>query len=793
MMSFDASEGLESEPSTSTYRSIVQWLQPCRKFKLDEVLSATENFNESLVIGSGGFGKVYKGKVIIGTRHIVAAIKRLDMKSDQGPAEFWAEVEMLSKLRHSHLVSLFGYCNYEREMILIYEYMPNGTLEDHLHKLHTCLSWVDRLKICIGAARGLDYLHTGTSIEFGVIHRDVKSSNILLHKSWEAKISDFGLSRISPTNQLRTYVNTLVKGTFGYLDPNYFATGKLTRKSDVYAFGVVLFEVLCRKQPLDRSLEYGLAALAQDSIKKGHLKSIVDSDIRGEISPKCLKGFARIAERCLEYHPEHRPTMKEVILSLESLLTLQLQTPGRSIFTRMINAFPYNSTGETPARNKVSILAFEVANTIVKGSNLMQSLSELSIHILEKEILHSEGVQLLVSTDTKELLRIAASDKREELEVFSREVVRFGDMCMDPQWHHLDRFFSREEAEIVRLDLHPLTNSQLREKAEITMQKLTNLAQYTFDLYHEYHALDRFEQDYRRKLDEVEALHLPKKGESLSILVSDVKHQRKLVRNLKKKSLWSKSLDEIVEKLVDVVTFIPHAIAEAFEENVPSSIPNGEEAQKKPEKLGAAGLALHYANLVTQMDNIASRPISLPPNMRDNLYNGLPANVKVALRSRLQALDRKEVMTMPQIKAEMEKTLQWLVPVATDTTKAHQGFGWVGEWANTGNEFGKKTAGSNNIIRLQTLYHADKTKMDRYILDLIIWLHRLISLVRFRDKVPKYIPARSPPTNNGLLGHSDPSRLKANGKPQRVQISLEAMLDVLDGLGTDFQDVTTYS
>ncbi|KAJ9553935.1 hypothetical protein OSB04_017980 [Centaurea solstitialis] len=412
--------------------------------------------------------------------------------------------------------------------------------------------------------------------------------------------------------------------------------------------------------------------------------------------------------------------------------------------------------------NKVSILAFEVANTIVKGSNLMQSLSEENIQILKKEILHSEGVQLLVSTDTKELLSIAAADKREELEVFSREVVRFGDMCKDPQWHNLDRFFSR-------LDMDLVANKQLREEAEITMQELSNFAQYTSELYHEYHALDRFEQDYRRKLEEVEALHLPRKGESLTILHSDVKHQRKLVRNLKRKSLWSKSLEEVVEKLVDIVTFIHQAIVEAFEENVPSATMNGKEAHKKRETLGAAGLALHYANLVTQMDNIASRPISLPPNMRDNLYNGLPANVKASLRSRVQALDSKEVMTMPQIKAEMEKTLQWLVPVATDTTKAHQGFGWVGEWANTGNEFGKKTAGSNNIIRLQTLYHADKQKMDRYILDLIIWLHRLISLVRFRDKVPKYIPSRSPPTIN----NNNNNGLKTNGKVQRVQISLE--------------------
>nr|XP_043612799.1 putative receptor-like protein kinase At5g39000 [Erigeron canadensis] len=346
MMSFETSDGIKSEPSTSTS----QWLQPpCRKFKLHEILSATENFNESFVIGSGGFGKVYKGKVIVGTSHVVAAIKRLDLMSDQGATEFWAEVEMLSKLRHSHLVSLIGYCNYEQEMILVYEYMQNGTLEDHLHKpLRTHLSWVERLKICIGAARGLDYLHTGTGIEFGVIHRDVKSSNILLNENWAAKISDFGLSKIGPTNQPRTYVNTLVKGTFGYLDPNYFATGQLTRKSDVYAFGVVLLEMLCQKRPVDRSLEFGLATWAQDSVKEGNLKNIIDSGIRGEISPKCLKGFAKIAIRCLESHPKHRPTMTEVIFSLESILTLQLQSPGKSIFTKMIYVFPFNSAAENP-------------------------------------------------------------------------------------------------------------------------------------------------------------------------------------------------------------------------------------------------------------------------------------------------------------------------------------------------------------------------------------------------------------------------------------------------------------
>ncbi|KAL8232359.1 hypothetical protein R6Q57_002137, partial [Mikania cordata] len=342
-MSFATGDCKESEPSSSSSMQ-----RPCRHFEFPEILIATENFDESLVIGSGGFGKVYKGNVTIGSNLVVAAIKRLDSMSNQGAAEFWAEVEMLSMLRHCNLVSLIGYCNYEKEMILVYEYMPNRTLNDHLHELRTPLSWLQRLNICIGAVRGLHYLHTGTGITSGVIHRDVKSCNILLHESWAAKISDFGLSKIGPTNQQSTYVNTHIKGTFGYLDPNYYTTGKLTRKSDVYAFGVVLLEVLCRKRAVDRSLGeelFGLVKWVQDSITEGNLKRIIDLDIRGEISPKCLMEYVKLAERCINDSPKQRPTMAEVLFSLESVMALQekfnksLQSAWKRIFGRMVNLF----------------------------------------------------------------------------------------------------------------------------------------------------------------------------------------------------------------------------------------------------------------------------------------------------------------------------------------------------------------------------------------------------------------------------------------------------------------------
>ena len=169
---------------------------------------------------------------------------------------------MLSKFQHSHLVSLVGYCDDCEEMILVYEYMSRGTLADHLHKRSRKgetslppLTWLQHLKICVGVAHGLDYLHTGTSIKNRVIHRDVKTTNILLDENLAAKISDFGLAKTGPVNQTCTNVSTRVKGTVGYLDPYYVSTRRLTRKCDVYAFGVVLLEVLCGRPAVDMSLD----------------------------------------------------------------------------------------------------------------------------------------------------------------------------------------------------------------------------------------------------------------------------------------------------------------------------------------------------------------------------------------------------------------------------------------------------------------------------------------------------------------------------------------------------------
>ncbi|XP_059650050.1 receptor-like protein kinase FERONIA [Cornus florida] len=301
-----------------------------RRFSLVEIQLATNNFDDALVIGKGGFGNVYKG--IIDRRKCVA-IKRLNSESKQGAHEFWAEINALSKLRHNHLVSLIGYCDDCQEMILVYEYMAHGTLADHLHKASrngrgsSPLSWERRLNICIGAAGGLDFLHTSRGAHHGIIHRDVKSSNILLDENWVAKISDFGLSKMDIANVSGTYISTNVKGTFGYLDPEYFMTRRLTKRSDVYAFGVVLFEVLCGRRAVDMTLEeeqHSLALWARKCIRKGTQDHLVDPSVKEQISPHCLRRFVEIANKCLNDQPNERPTMAEIVARL-NLITLELQ------------------------------------------------------------------------------------------------------------------------------------------------------------------------------------------------------------------------------------------------------------------------------------------------------------------------------------------------------------------------------------------------------------------------------------------------------------------------------------
>nr|POE71694.1 putative receptor-like protein kinase [Quercus suber] len=315
-----------------TERSVNASLPPNINFSLRisfaEIKYATKNFNAKFLVGEGGFGKVYKGTLRSGMK---VAIKRSEPGHGQGLKEFQTEIIILSQIRHHHLVSLIGYCDEGSEMILVYEFMEKGTLRDQLYhskgnpersSSRFELSWRQRLEICMGAAKGLHYLHTGPA--GGIIHHDLKSSNILLDEDYVAKVGDFGLSKsgVSDTD----HFTMGIKGSFGYLDPEYFRTLQFTAKSDVYSFGVVLFEVLCARPAVDNSLLSEQVSLAEWGMlwqRKGQLEEIIDPLLVGKIKPSSLKKFGETAEKCLKANAAERPVMHEVLWDLTFALQLQ--------------------------------------------------------------------------------------------------------------------------------------------------------------------------------------------------------------------------------------------------------------------------------------------------------------------------------------------------------------------------------------------------------------------------------------------------------------------------------------
>lgn len=311
-----------SSASLSFGSSITAYTGTAKTFSADEIVRATDNFNDSRILGEGGFGRVYKGFLDDGKEVAVKVLKRDDQ---QGGREFLAEVEMLSRLHHRNLVKLIGICVEDHSRSLIYELIPNGSVESHLHgddKEAAPLDWGARMKIALGAARGLAYLHEDSSPH--VIHRDFKSSNILLDNDFTPKVSDFGLAR-SALEEGSKHISTRVMGTFGYVAPEYAMTGHLLVKSDVYSYGVVLLELLSGRKPVDMSQPEGqenLVAWARPLLtSKEGLEIMIDPAIRSSISFDNVAKVAAIASMCVQPEVSHRPFMGEVVQALKLVST----------------------------------------------------------------------------------------------------------------------------------------------------------------------------------------------------------------------------------------------------------------------------------------------------------------------------------------------------------------------------------------------------------------------------------------------------------------------------------------
>ncbi|PSR95107.1 Protein kinase [Actinidia chinensis var. chinensis] len=327
--SISKASSVSSMPPTPRSEGEILQSSNLKSFNLADLKMATRNFRPDSMLGEGGFGSVFKGwidensftaaKPGTGT---VIAVKRLNQDGFQGHREWLAEVNYLGQLYHPHLVKLIGYCLEDEHRLLVYEFMPRGSLENHLFRRGSYfqpLSWNLRMKVALGAAKGLAFLH---SAETKVIYRDFKTANILLDSNYNARLSDFGLAKDGPTGD-KSHVSTRVMGTYGYAAPEYLATGHLTTRSDVYSFGVVLLEMLSGRRAVDKnrpSGEHSLVEWAKPALaNKRKIFRVLDNRLEGQYSLDIAHRAANLALRCLSMEPKFRPNMEEVVKELEQL------------------------------------------------------------------------------------------------------------------------------------------------------------------------------------------------------------------------------------------------------------------------------------------------------------------------------------------------------------------------------------------------------------------------------------------------------------------------------------------
>ncbi|XP_020102649.1 calcium/calmodulin-regulated receptor-like kinase 1 [Ananas comosus] len=319
----DSTAGQQDSPKTSQEQGSSLWLEGNKmknlvsvsgvlKYSFKDLQKATGNF--TTLIGQGAFGPVYKAQMSTGE---TVAVKVLATDSKQGEKEFQNEVLLLGRLHHRNLVNLVGYCAEKGQHMLIYVYMPNGSLASHLYgENRQLLSWDLRVSIALDVARGLEYLHDGAIPP--VIHRDVKSNNILLDRSMKARVADFGLSREEMVSNHVSHI----RGTFGYLDPEYVSSRSFTKKSDVYSFGVLLFELITGRNPQQGLMEYVELAAINAEGRVGW-EEIVDSRLDGAFDVEELNDIAAVAYKCVSRISRKRPSMRDVVQALSRIVKLR--------------------------------------------------------------------------------------------------------------------------------------------------------------------------------------------------------------------------------------------------------------------------------------------------------------------------------------------------------------------------------------------------------------------------------------------------------------------------------------
>ncbi|XP_057949064.1 serine/threonine-protein kinase PBL34-like isoform X2 [Malania oleifera] len=330
-VSSSTTSNAESNSSTSKLEEELKVASRLRKFSFNDLKMATRNFRPESLLGEGGFGCVFKGwieengtaPVKPGTG-LTVAVKTLNHDGLQGHKEWLAEVSFLGDLIHPNLVKLIGYCIEDDQRLLVYEFMPRGSLENHLFRRSLPLPWSIRMKIALGAAKGLSFLHE--EAERPVIYRDFKTSNILLDADYNAKLSDFGLAKDGPEGD-KTHVSTRVMGTYGYAAPEYVMTGHLTSRSDVYSFGVVLLEMLTGRRSMDKNRpngEHNLVEWARPHLgERRRFYRLIDPRLEGHFSIKGAQKAAQLAAHCLSRDPKARPLMSEVVEALKPLPNLK--------------------------------------------------------------------------------------------------------------------------------------------------------------------------------------------------------------------------------------------------------------------------------------------------------------------------------------------------------------------------------------------------------------------------------------------------------------------------------------